>query len=153
MVDSVNSGYKEAAQAVAFSGTRTLVSLAIDEYTDLSDEVDNSSLKYLMADFEWVNTAVLTVTPASIEVFLVISMDDTNYPNWTGDGVVDLAENNQHYVGSFTLEVGTVAQRHPLRNVQMPPSKFKIGVRNKSGVALAASGSTLKFRRWGYSSQ
>ena len=64
MVDSIHSGYKESAQSVVFSGTQQLASLAVDEYTDESDAIDNSSLLYLFADWEFVCTSVaFTATP------------------------------------------------------------------------------------------
>ena len=40
------SGYFAAAAAITFSGTQQLNSLADNEYTDLSDEIDNSTNKY-----------------------------------------------------------------------------------------------------------
>jgi hypothetical protein len=44
------------------------------------------------------------------------------------------------------------AQRMTLRAVNMPPGKFKFGIRSRAGVTLAASGNTLKYRRWNYAS-
>ena len=153
MTDVVNSGYKAAAQAVNFSGTRTLVSLADDEWTDESDAIDNSVTKYLFADIEFVCTSVaFTGTDSAIEIYLIPSVDDTNYPNWTGDGIIDEQENNIHFVGSVTTSGATEAQRLVLRGVDLPPGKFKFGVRNRGGVALAASGSVLSWRPYQYSS-
>jgi len=154
MVDSVHSGYKHAATLVGFTTgqAQTLVSLPANAYTSESDEIDNSTLKYLSADFEWVNTAVLTVSPATIGLYLIPSLDDTNYPTWT-QGTADTPENDQYFIGSFTLVVGSVPQREVFRNVSLPPGKFKVAVRNKAGIALALTGSSLKFRRWNYASQ
>lgn len=153
MVDAVHSGYKEEAQSVSFTGTRTLTSLADTEWTDLSDEIDNSSLKYLFADFELVlGSAAFTGSDSVVEMYLLPSVDGTNYPDWTGDGTADEQEHNVHFVGSFTTSGATAAQRLTLRNVAMPPGKFKIGIRNNAGVALAASGNTLKYRRWNWAS-
>jgi hypothetical protein len=152
MVDSTLSGYKQAATAFSFTGTRTLVSLASDEYTDESDAVDNSGTKYMAMDLEWVSTAVAYVSPAIIQVYLLPSLDDTNFPDWEGDGVADVEENEQYYVASFTLNPGSNAQRHVIRNVAMPNGLFKVAVRNKTGIALAATGSTLKYRPHQYAS-
>lgn len=153
MVDAVHSGYKEAAQSVSFTGTQTLASLADGEWCSLSDEIDNSSLKYLFADFELVlASAAFTGTDSVVELYLVPSVDDTNYPDWTDNVTTDEQENNAHYVGSFTTSGATAAQRLALRSVAMPAGKFKLGVRNNSGVAFAASGNTLKYRRWNWAS-
>ena len=154
MVDAVLSGYKAAAQAVVFSGTRTLVSLADDEWTDESDPIDNSSTKYMMADLRLVlASAAFTGTDSIVEIYLIPSIDDTNYPNWTGDGIIDEQENQIHFVGSVTTSGATEAQDLALRAVALPAGKFKFGVRNRGGIALAASGNTLSWRPWQYSSQ
>jgi hypothetical protein len=154
MVDAVHSGYKEAAQSVVFSGTQQIDSLLDNEWTDLSDEIDNSSLKYLFADLELVLGSVTFVgTDSAIEIYLVPSIDDTNYPDWTGNVTTDEQENNKHFVGSMTTTGAVGAQRMTLRAVNMPPGKFKFGIRSRAGVTLAASGNTLKYRRWNYASQ
>ena len=154
MVDAVLSGYKAAAQAVAFSGTRTLVSLADNEWTDLSDVIDNSLTKYMMADLRLeLGSAAFTGTDSIIEIYLIISVDDTNYPDWVGDVTTDVQENNQYFVGSITLNDQTEIQRQALRSVAMVAGKFKFGIRSRASVALAGSGNTLKWRPWQYSSQ
>ena len=154
MVDAVLSGYKAAAQAVAFSGTRTLVSLADNEWTDLSDTIDNSLTKYMMMDLRLeLGSAVFTGTDSIIEIYLIISVDDTNFPDWVGDGIVDEQENQIHFIGSVTTSGTTAAQDLALRSVALPNGKYKFGVRNRSGVALAASANTLSWRPWQYSSQ
>lgn len=153
MTDVRHSGYKAEAQSVAFSGTRTLVSLADDEWTHLSDEVDNSTNGWLFSDWEFVCTSVaFTGADSAIELYIVPAVDGTNYPDWAGDGTTDEQEQNVHFVGAFTTSGSTAAQRLTLRGIELPPGKFKVGVRNRGGVALAASGSTLKYRPWQYSS-
>ena len=154
MVDSVLSGYKAAAQTVVFSGTQQINSLADNEWTDLSDEIDNSSTKYMMADLELVlGSAAFTGTDSAIEIYLVPSIDDTNYPDWTSNVITDEQENNKHFIGSMTTNADTSAQRMTLRSVALPNGKFKFGIRSRAGVALASSGNTLKWRPWQYSSQ
>lgn len=154
MVDAVLSGYKAAAQAVAFSGTRTLVSLADNEWTDESDVIDNSLTKYMMADLRLVlGSAAFTGTDSIVEIYLLPSVDDTNYPDWVGDGIIDEQENQIHFIGSVTTSGTTAVQDLALRAISLPNGKFKFGVRNRAGVALAGSGSTLYWRPWQYSSQ
>lgn len=155
MVDAVLSGYKAAAQSVVFSGTQQINSLLDNEWTNLSDEIDNSLNKYMMADLELVLGSVIfpVATDNLIEIYLVPSVDDTNYPLWVGDVTTDAQENNIHFVGSVTCSDATEAQRLTLRSVALVPGKFKFGIRSRAGVTLAASGNTLKWRPWGYSSQ
>lgn len=153
MVDSILSGYKAAAQSVVFTGAQKIDSLLDNEWTDLSDEIDNSSTKYMMCDLELVlGSAAFTGTDSAIEIYLIISVDDTNYPDWTGGGVTDEQENNKHFIGSMTTSATTAIQRMSLRSVALPNGKFKFGIRSRAGVALASSGNTLKWRPWQYSS-
>ena len=142
-----SSGYG-GEQTVTFSGTRTLTSLADDEYTDESDEIDNgvSGVRWPLADFELaLGSAAFTGTDSAVAMYILPSIDGTNFPDWTGDGITDEQENEQYYAGSFVTSGANAAQVLMLRNVQLPPGKFKIGVRNLSGVALAASGNALSY--------
>lgn len=147
MANVTSSGYLVSPVSVTFSGTQTLASLADNEWTNLSDEVDNTTNKYLMADWEFVCTSVaFSGTDSIIELYIVPTQDGTNYPNWTGNVTTDEQENQQYYVGVFKTSGATEAQRVVLRDVRVPPGKYKVGVRNRGNVALAASGSTLTFR-------
>jgi hypothetical protein len=150
MTDVRNSGYKAAAQAGL--GTE-LNSLANATWSALSGEMDNSTNGYMFADFEF---AMASITPtgadAAVELYLVPSVDDTQFPTYTESGAAEEQENNQYFVGSVTLSLDAEVHIHTLRGIELPPGKWKIGVRNQSNVALAASGSTVKWRPWQYSS-
>lgn len=148
MATSYLSGYLAEAQTVAFSGTQTMDSLAVDEWTNLSDEIDNSTNKYMLADFELVLGSAAFVDDV-ISMYIVPSVDGTNYPDWTGNVATAQSKNEQYFVGSFSID-DTQAQRAALRGVALPNGKFKIGIRNNPDVALAASGNTLKYRPYGY---
>ena len=154
MADATLSGYKAAAAEISFTGTQTLASLADNEWCSLSDAIDNSSTKYMLADFELVlGSAAFTGTDSTVEIYIVPSTDDTNYGDWTDNVTSDEQENNPYYVGSFTTSGTTAAQRlTSLRGGALPKGKFKVGVRNRSNVAFAASGNTLKWRPHQYSS-
>lgn len=153
MVDAVNSGYKAAAQTVSWSANG-FDALTDNEWTNASDEIDNSTTKYLLADFEVVlGSAAFTGADSSISLYLIPSIDDTNFADWSGGGTTtDEQENEQLYIGSVTTSGATAAQRLVLRSVSLPPGKFKIGIRNQSGVTLNAT-NTLKWRPYNYSSQ
>lgn len=141
------SGYHAAAAAVVFSGTRTLQGLADDEYTHLSDEIDNSSNKY---DFDDLYLDLASLNPtgvdAVVEIYLVPTVDGTTYPDWTGDGTTSLQQNEQWRVGKMVLATGSAVKDAELLNVYLPSGKFKYGVRNRANVAFAGSGNTL-YRR------
>ncbi len=150
MTDVRNSGYKAAAQTALSTELNTLANLT---WSALSAEIDNSTTGYLMADIEvYLTSLTPTGADAAIEVYLVPSLDDTNYPNYMASGTAEEQENNQYFVGSVTLSLDAEAQRNVIRGVELPPSKFKIGIRQQSNTTLAATLNTVKWRPWQYSS-
>jgi len=152
MAEALLSGYKAAEAAIVFSGTRTLVSLADEEWTHLSNEIDNSTNKYILVDLRIVlGSAAYTGTDSGIELYLVPSVDGTTYPTWTGDGIVDEQENGQFFVGFAPTTGATEAQNMVIRSITLPNGKYKWGVRNRTNVALPASGSTIYWRPHGFS--
>lgn len=147
MGDITLSGYKVAAQSIAWTSGQALDSLTDNEWTDLSDEIDNSTNKYVYADLElYLASAAFTGTDSVIEIYLVPSVDGTNYPNWTGNVTTDEQENNSYYVGTATTSGATEAQRMVLRNIPLPNGKYKYGFRSRAGVSLSASSNTAKWR-------
>jgi hypothetical protein len=146
-----SSGYQAAATAVAWASGQDLDSLTDNEWTDLSDAIDNSTNKYVMVDIEIVlGSAAFTGTDSMIEIYLVPSVDGTNYGDWTGNVTTDEQENNKYYVGQVTTSGATAAQRMTLREVKIPPGLYKYGFRSRAGVSLAASGNTVKWRPHSY---
>jgi len=154
MPDATHSGYKVAAVSVAWTGaTQKIDSLADNEFTNLSDEIDNSTNKYLFADLELVlGSAAFTGADSALELYLIPSVDGTNYPDWAGNTTADQQENMKHFIGSLSTTGSTAAQRMTKRSVSLPPGKFKFAIRSRAGVSLAASGNTLKYRPWNYAS-
>lgn len=146
-----NSGYAASAAAVVFSGTQTLNSLTDNEWTDLSDEIDNSTNRYVYVDLELVlGSAAFTGSDSGMEIYLVPTVDGTNYPTWTGNVTSDETENNGFFVGFVPTTASTAAQRMVLRKVELPAGKYKYGVRNRGNVTLAGSGNTLSWRPWSW---
>lgn len=150
---TITKNYKETVQTVSFTGTQTLASLANGEWTDASSAIDNTA-GYPFADFEFVCTAVAFAGGTSaIELYIIPQVDGTNYANYNGGGTTtDEQENQQLYVGEFVTSGANEAQRLALRNVELPDGNFRVGLRNRGGADLAATGSTLKYRRWAYES-
>jgi len=142
------TGYFAAEDAIAFSGTQQLNSLTDNEYTDLSDEIDNSTDLYESVDLRLVLASASFVTPSDcgIEVFLIPTVDGTNYPTWTGNTTTDQVHNNPFFVGYIPLTGTTAAQAGVLMDVPLPDGKYKWAVRSRANVSLAASGNTLYWR-------
>lgn len=147
MANWTNSGYLAAAASVTFSGTQTINSLTDNEWTDLSDEIDNSSNKYVYADlYLELGSAAFTGTDSGIEIYLVPCVDGTNYPTWTGNVTSDETENVPFYVGFMFTTASTAAQKMTLLNVELPNGKYKWGIRNRGNVTLSGSANTLYWR-------
>ena len=141
------TGYLAAAQTAAWTSGQSLNSASDNDWTDLSDAIDNSTNKYPFADFEIVlASAAFTGTDSQIRVYIVPSVDGTNYGDWTGNVTTDEQENDKYFVGALTTSGATAAQRMTLRDITIPNGLWKIGLRNATGVALAASGNTVKWR-------
>lgn len=129
--------------------TTGLNSLA-DDANAISSELNNATNLYLFDDVE-LYTAALGYSPsagAAIELYLVEALDGTNYED--GDASIDPPSTN--LVGVFLLRSTTSAQRHVIRQVSLPPTKYKYVIINKSGGALAASSNTLKVKSFYYES-
>lgn len=147
MTDLKRTGYLASAQTAVWTSGQSLDSLTDNEYTDLSDEIDNSTNLYMFADFELVlGSAAFTGADCGFELYLVPSIDGTNYPTWTGNGTADEPENGPFSVGFMPLTGTTAAQRAALRDVDLPSGKWKLACRNRGNVTLAGSGNTLKWR-------
>lgn len=150
------SGYLASAVAVVFSGTQTLNSLTDNEWTDLSDEVDNTTNLYAFADLELVlGSAAFTGTDAGMEIYIIPTVDGTNYPDWTGNSTSDAPEQMGYFVAFLPLKAATAAKRvvsSSQADISLPQGKYKWGARNRGNVTLAGSGNTLSFRPKSYQS-
>ena len=105
------TGYLTTEAAIVFAGTQQLDSLADNEWTDLSNEIDNSTNKYPYVD---LRIALASITPtgadAGLEIYLVPTVDGTTYPTWTGNSTSDAQENNPVDVGFVPLKAAAQAQ-------------------------------------------
>ena len=142
------AGYLASEAAITFSGTQQLNSLADNEYTNWSDEIDNSTNLYAMADIRVVIASAAFITPADcgIEIFLIPTVDGTNYPTWTGDTATDQVHNGPFFVGYVPFTGTTAAQAGVLIGVDLPNGKYRWAARNRGNVALAGSGNTIYWR-------
>lgn len=140
MGDATLSGYKAAATAIAWTSGQDIDSATDNEWTDLSDEIDNSTNKYILADLYFdMGSAAFTGTDSQIEIYLIPSVDGTNYPTWTGNVTTDEQENDIFFVGAVTTTGTTAVQDMTYRSISLPNGKYKWGFRNRGGVTLSAT--------------
>lgn len=111
----------------------------------ISAAITNSTAKDRWIDIELnVTFAVAPSAGGYVGVYLIPSLDGTNYSD--GDGTI--VPPATMFVGSFPVRAVTTAQRVHLRQIQLPPTDFKVLVDNQSGQAFPASGSTVKYRTY-----
>lgn len=120
-----------------------------DSARAISGEIDNSSALYLFDDVEWYNAA-LGYTPSTgavVELYLIrVDLDGTDYED--GDGSIVPPASN--LVGVFNIRASNAAQKHIIRQIPIPPSKFKYLVVNLTGGALPSSGNTVRRQPYRY---
>lgn len=115
----------------------------------ISSEIDNSSTLYLFDDVEWYNAALgyTPVTGAVVELYLIrIDLDGAGYED--GDASIEVPATN--LVGVFNIRANTAAQKHVIRQIPIPPSKYKYVIHNLTGGTLPASGNTLRVQPYRY---
>ena len=121
-----------------------------DDGIAVSNEIDNSTDLYLFDDVEWANAAWGGPHDAGavIELYAVLEeLDGTGYEDGD-DGTNTPASSN--LVGVFNIRAAAAAQVHILRQVPIPPQKFKYVIVNKTGQATPSSGNTLKRKPYRY---
>ena len=129
-----------APEALATYFTTELNSLANVTTSAEGAAIDNETDLFQFINFE-VNLASLTPTAGGfVSVLLLPTYDGTNYAT-THVSYLD------RIVATIGLKDGVGAARISKENVPIPPLEFKLALYNAAGVALAASGNTLKYRR------
>jgi hypothetical protein len=134
--------------------TSTLNSLANDT-TDLgSTVIDNETNKHTFMDLELM-LASLDLSAQSnpaVTVYIIESIDGgTDYDTATDAVSADASMPPADKVlCSIGVRPGTGAEAKVANRtmILIPPSKFKLLIRNKTGVAFAASGNTLSYRTY-----
>ena len=123
-----------------------LNSLANNTISAASSTITNASNLDMYVDVE-VNLASLSpTTGAYVSLYILEAVDGTNFP---AQSDVDLRLTSSQLL--CVIPIGTVAataQRVVARNIIIPPGSFQIKLDNQAGVALNASGNTVKFNTY-----
>jgi hypothetical protein len=112
----------------------------------LGAAIDNSTNRDFYLDVEvYLASVDLSVqTNPAIYIYLVKSLDDTNYED--GSDSVDPAKAPTQVIA---LRVVNATQRRVTETpIVIPPGSFKLLIENKAGAALASSGNTVKYRKF-----
>lgn len=138
-------------QTITYSTPTTIVtalstelnSLANGAYSAASAAIDNRTTKHLYMALE---LALASLTPGAANtgcsVYLIPSVDGSTY----GDGGGSVVPGPETYLCCFaSLSTSAGAKLRTMAGIPIPPLLFKLVLLNGSGVALAASGSTLDY--------
>lgn len=123
-----------------------LNSLSNNTMSAASSTISNASNLDMYVDVE-VNLASLSpTTGAYVSLYILESVDAINFP---AQSDVDLRLTSSQLL--CVIPIGTTAataQRVVARNIIIPPGSFQIKLDNQAGVALNASGNTVKFNTY-----
>jgi hypothetical protein len=118
-----------------------------DGANKLSSAVSNDAAGelYMYADFElYIAATSSRAADNRVDLYLLQEQDATNY-TYGGDSL-DPPPNS--WIGTFVFDAATAARYNHLRGIMLPPTDFKILLRNELGVAFASSGNTLKLIKY-----
>ena len=96
----------------------------------------------LYGDFELVLASLDPTSYALGELYILAAADGTNYP----DAPASTNPATNQYAGTFVGGDNSSAKRAVIRDVPLPPGRWKALFKNTSGVTLAAASNTLKCR-------
>ncbi len=110
----------------------------------ISAAIDNNTALDIYADAELlVDFAVAPAVGALVELYLLPSVDDTNYP----DGGTSLDPSSTLLVGYFVVPAAvTTDQRMVIPRIVLPPRNYKVLLKNTGGQSFGSSGHTLKLQ-------
>ena len=129
-----------APEAIASALTTGLDSLANGSASAASAAIDNETDLYQYINLELVLGSLTPTGTPSVDIYLLATLDGTNYDDSS-------PSNGGSYLASFSFSTATAAKRCVLKNLVIPPLKFKLVAVNNAGPSLASSGNTVKYRR------
>lgn len=130
-----------APETIATALTTELNSLANAALSAQSAAIDNLTDLYQYIELELVLASLTPTGTPFCAVYVVKQIDGTNYE--------DLTTSASHLLAAtLPFSTAVAAKRIIVSNILIPPCAFKLALLNSAGPALAASGNTLKFRRF-----
>lgn len=141
-----------AAKYAGHETASTVLSTELNSLADGANKITGTALsndaatteRHLFASFSLSIAATSTRTGSSVHMYILPEVDGS----FVAGG--DSLDPEQGYVGSFNFDLTTSARVAELRDVRLPDSNFHVLLMNELGVALAASGNTLKMEKDSY---
>lgn len=123
-----------------------LNSLAINTMSAASSTINNQTNLDIYVDIEVALASLSPTTGAYVALYILESIDGTNFP---AQSAADLRLTTTQLLCAVPIgTTASTAQRVAVRNVVIPPGAFQIILDNQTGVALNASGNTVKFNAY-----
>jgi hypothetical protein len=138
--------YKHSALETIFTALSTeLNSLANATACSASSAFDNDSVGQrwtaAMVEIYIATQGTARSAGASVSLYIIPTTDGTNY----GDTTDECLDN--YSVGHYGLDDTTTA-RYITGRIHLPPTDYKVVLKNNTGQAFAASGNTVKLREF-----
>lgn len=132
----------------SYSSVNTALSTELNSLPNdglaISSSIDGATLKDLFMDIElYLGSIDLSAqTNPSVYLWLRYSFDGATFED--GDASTEPSDSPISII-PCRLGTGAMTQRLWAKSIVVPPTYFKILLQNKTGVAFAASGNTLKY--------
>jgi hypothetical protein len=131
-----------APEAIQTYYTTEMNSITDGTFVAVGAELANETDLYPYIMFELVLASLTPAAGGFVDIWINYQMDGTNY----ADPAKPLQ--TSALLCALGLDTAAAAQRIVSPACAIWPVDFKLQLRNKAGVTLAASGSTLKYRRF-----
>lgn len=119
--------------------TTELNSLGNGAFSAVGPAYDNTANLDQWGACDIVLASLAAATGAYLQLFLVVSLDGTNYE----DAAAATQPGSHQVVATVSLLVSTSVKRSMTAWFRLPPNKFKFVLKNSAGVALGATGNTV----------
>jgi hypothetical protein len=113
-----------------------------------SATINNQTNLDIYCDIEVALASLSPTSGAYVAIYILESVDGTNFP---AQSDADLRLTGSQLLS--VIPIGTTAstaQRVVARNVVIPPNAFQLKLDNQTGVALNASGNTVKIDTYNF---
>ena len=131
-----------APETITTVFTTELDGLTDGSFSGQSSAITNETGLYQYIDFELVLASLSPAAGAFVDLWLDATLDGSNYAD------ASKALQTSALLCAIALDTAAATgQRIVVCNIPIPPLDFKLQLRNKAGVSLAANSNTLKARR------
>jgi hypothetical protein len=135
----------QGASTILSTGLNSLVNADRNLSAAISNDGSGEHYPYAMFELNIAAQGTNRVAGAHCALYILPTIDGSTYPY--GDDSLDPSPSL--LVGSFALDDGALAARVvTIWGIPLPPTDFKVVLKNNTGQTLASSGNTLKIAQY-----